>query len=214
MGRRPVPIEIPGQTAGNHACGMRLPRYSQGGQASQRGLRIHEVIHKQQPDGTLYKPEDNPLFVAIKSGNDYDNDDSVFTCKSGLLMPVSITCRSVFKDNTLDGAVMAFRDITEQKNSEKEKILNEKLQGVLEMAGAICHEINQPLMVLSGYAEIMQQDLLNGRSEKKIETEYTTQILTQVDRLGSITSKLMNITNYQTKKYLNGKIIDIDKSSE
>ncbi|MCP4673330.1 MAG: diguanylate cyclase, partial [Desulfobacula sp.] len=80
-----------------------------------QGVLIHEVIHKQQPDGTLYKPEDNPLFVAIKSGNDYNNDDGAFTCKSGLQMPVSIACRAVFKDNTLDGAVMAFRDITEQK---------------------------------------------------------------------------------------------------
>lgn len=179
-----------------------------------QGLRIHEVIFKQQPDGTLYGPGDNPLFVAITSGNDYNSDDSVLTCKSGLLMPVSITCRSVFKDNILDGAVMAFRDITEQKKSEEEKILNEKLQGVLEMAGAICHEINQPLMVLSGYAEMMQQDLLNGKSEKKTEKEYITQILAQIDRIGSITSKLMNITNYQTKQYLNGQIIDIDKSSE
>lgn len=80
-----------------------------------QGCPIHEIIHKQKPDGTLYKTEKNPLFVAIKSGENYNNDDGVFTCKSGFLMPVSIACRVVFKADTWDGAVIAFRDITEQK---------------------------------------------------------------------------------------------------
>ncbi|MCK5339748.1 MAG: response regulator transcription factor, partial [Desulfobulbaceae bacterium] len=31
----------------------------------------------------------------------------------------------------------------------------EKLQGVLEMAGAVCHEINQPLQAVSGWSEIL-----------------------------------------------------------
>jgi diguanylate cyclase (GGDEF)-like protein/PAS domain S-box-containing protein len=79
------------------------------------GVLIHEVIHKQQPDGTLYQPEENPLFNAIVSGNNYNNDDGVFTCKSGFLMPISFVCRAVLKDDILDGAVIAFRDITLQK---------------------------------------------------------------------------------------------------
>ena len=79
------------------------------------GVLIHEVIHRQQIGGTLYDLKDNPLSIAIKSGNDYNDDDSVFNCKSGLLMPVSIACRTVYKDDIQDGAVVAFRDITEQK---------------------------------------------------------------------------------------------------
>jgi diguanylate cyclase (GGDEF)-like protein/PAS domain S-box-containing protein len=79
------------------------------------GVLIHEVIHIQQSDGMWYKPGENPLFNAIMSGSDYRDDDGVFTCKSGLLMPVSFVCRPVYKDNMLDGAVLAFRDITVQK---------------------------------------------------------------------------------------------------
>lgn len=78
------------------------------------GAFIHEVIHKQQLDGTLYKTEENPLSSAICSGDSYDNEGA-FTCKSGFLMAVMIACRPVFKDDTLNGAVVAFRDITEQK---------------------------------------------------------------------------------------------------
>jgi diguanylate cyclase (GGDEF)-like protein/PAS domain S-box-containing protein len=79
------------------------------------GALIHEILYKQQLNGTLYKPEENPLFNAITSGNDYNDEDGVFTCKSGFLMPISLVCRAVYKDNILDGAVIAFRDITVQK---------------------------------------------------------------------------------------------------
>ncbi len=79
-----------------------------------KGLFIQEVVHKQQLDGTLYKLEDNPLHIAITSGDVY-NEEGAFTCKSGFLMAVMIACRPVFKDDVMDGAVIAFRDVTEQK---------------------------------------------------------------------------------------------------
>jgi diguanylate cyclase (GGDEF)-like protein/PAS domain S-box-containing protein len=79
-----------------------------------KGLFIQDVINKQQLDGTLYKPDDNPLYNAITTGDTY-NKEGAFTCKSGFLMPVVIACRPVFKDDILNGAVIAFRDITEQK---------------------------------------------------------------------------------------------------
>lgn len=78
------------------------------------GVFIQEVIHKQQLNGTLYKPNENPLYNAIISGDIY-NTEGAFTCKSGFLMAVMIVCRPVFKDDMLNGAVIAFRDIAEQK---------------------------------------------------------------------------------------------------
>jgi diguanylate cyclase (GGDEF)-like protein/PAS domain S-box-containing protein len=79
-----------------------------------KGLFIQEVVHKQQLDGTSYKLDDNPLYIAITLGDAY-SEEGAFTCKSGFLMAVMITCRPVFKDDVMDGAVIAFRDITEQK---------------------------------------------------------------------------------------------------
>jgi hypothetical protein len=40
-------------------------------------------------------------------------------------------------------------------------------------------------------------------------------IKSQVDRMGSITKKLMGITSYKTREYVGGrKIIDIDNASK
>ena len=38
----------------------------------------------------------------------------------------------------------------------------EKLQGVLEMAGAVCHELNQPLQSVSGFSEMLLMDMKTG----------------------------------------------------
>ena len=86
----------------------------------------------------------------------------------------------------------------------------EKFQGVLEMAGAVCHEINQPLMSLSGYSEIILMDM----PEDSPHYSSFKGILEQVARLGAITRKLMGITQYKTKSYLKGNIVDIDGASQ
>lgn len=83
------------------------------------------------------------------------------------------------------------------------------LQGVLEMAGAICHELNQPLMGISGYAELLLMDMPESQSQ----CARIREIKNQVDHLGEITKKLMKITRYKTKSYLQGHIIDIDEAS-
>ena len=94
--------------------------------------------------------------------------------------------------------------------SESERIYREKLQAVLETAGAICHELNQPIMAISGNAELLMYTL---DPDNPIYPKIA-KIKSQVERMGNITHKLMGITRYETKAYTNGEcIVDIEKSS-
>jgi len=86
----------------------------------------------------------------------------------------------------------------------------EKFQGVVEMAGAVCHEFNQPLMAISGYSELLLMDL----SPDHPHYDTLEKIVGQVNRLGKITKKLMNVTQYKTKSYLESSIVDIDGASQ
>ena len=99
------------------------------------------------------------------------------------------------------------RRMIELQNALAEK---EKFQGVLEMAGAVCHEVNQPLMVISGYSEMLLIDL----PEDHPHHDICRKINDQVHRLGNITKKLMGITKYKTKNYLKGSIVDLDEASQ
>lgn len=85
-----------------------------------------------------------------------------------------------------------------------------KFQGVLEMAGAVCHELNQPLQGIISYSEI----LMMGVSEADPHYEILKKIQMQVDRIGKLTRKIMNITRYQSKPYLsNSRIVDLEYAS-
>jgi len=90
------------------------------------------------------------------------------------------------------------------------RVQEEKLQGILEMAGAVCHELNQPLQLIAGYTELSLTEL----SQDDPMFESITKIKVHVDKMGEITKKLMGITSYETKHYGGRtKIVDIDRSS-
>jgi len=108
-----------------------------------------------------------------------------------------------------DCLIECFKDITEQKVLEQERVKKMKLQGVVETAGAVCHELNQPLQSILGNTEMIMMNSVDDSNLNKLET-----IKDQVDRMGKITKKLMGITKYETMGYLDGKIIDINKASE
>ncbi len=94
--------------------------------------------------------------------------------------------------------------------SESERIYREKLQAVLETAGAICHELNQPMMAISGHTELLME-ILDRDDPTYIKLG---KIKSQVERMSAITQKLMGITRYETKDYVHGeRIVDIEKSS-
>ena len=111
--------------------------------------------------------------------------------------------------NEEEVVLLAIEDLTEAKRHEQLLLEKEKLSTVMETVGAVCHEINQPLMVVQGLSEILMEDLPKDQDQAKNLRE----IKEQIERLGNITKKLMTITRYRTKPYLKGEIIDLDLSS-
>jgi PAS domain S-box-containing protein len=101
-------------------------------------------------------------------------------------------------------------DVTEQKKMEQTRIQKEKFKGVIELAGAACHELNQPLQILSGHSKLL---LLNKLTENNVKEKLEI-IDNQIERLTEITRRLQNLTSYETKEYLDSTIIDIYKASK
>lgn len=98
-----------------------------------------------------------------------------------------------------------------EKRLTKKLLEEERLKGILETAGAVCHELNQPMQAVSGICELLMMDML----EDNPLFSDIRKIKGQIDRMAKITMKLMGITRYETRRYIvNRKIIDIDKASE
>jgi len=153
-------------------------------------------------------PDRNRLIHYLRNGRSGVYE---FQCirKDGTTFPIEAHTRAI----TYKGGMVyqtAIRDLTEQKRIEHQRLAHEKMQGVLEMAGAVCHEINQPLMALHGFIDIVRAKGACSEDTSK----HLNKMREQIDRLGILTRKLMNITKYETKAYARGeKIIDIDQSA-
>ena len=113
------------------------------------------------------------------------------------------------KKTSFQGTQGIARYITDRKIAEEGRVKKEKYKAVLEVAGAVCHELNQPMQSILGYSEILLMDTAVDDSTR----EKIYKIRRQIIRMGEITSKLMGISQYKTKKYLKTKIIDLEYDS-
>ncbi len=104
-------------------------------------------------------------------------------------------------------AIMTISDISLRKRMERERIAKEKMEGVLEMAGAVCHEMNQPLQGLYLSLNEVMEDRENLEEELGKMKQF-------IEKMREVNLKMMNITRYQTRDYIDGsRIIDIDGAS-
>ena len=178
-----------------------------------------DLFNQTAASGTRYDDDDLRqtfpwLGKAILTGNNEQSRERSFetwieTPQGGL--PFQVQIKPIYgADDTISGTAITLTDISERKQEEMAVCEKEKLQGVLEMAGAVCHEMNQPLMAISGYSELLS---MNHSGNQALD-ELIEKIKSQVSRLGEITHKLMGITKYETKDYLESRIIDIDRATQ
>ncbi|MEW6671359.1 MAG: response regulator [Thermodesulfobacteriota bacterium] len=147
------------------------------------------------------QPKDAPTYIILLTAR--DNEDDIV---AGLDAGADDYITKPFGNNELRSRVNVGRRIIALQHELLEK---EKLQTVFETTGAVCHEMNQPLQVVSGVVELLMMDTKsNDPHYEKFKT-----LMEQTERMGEITNKLMKITRYETRKYLKTRIVDIDKSS-
>ena len=141
-------------------------------------------------------------YIIILSGKSHYQD-----IKEGLDSGADDYIQKPFNFDELKARVNVGMRVLRLQSSQVEK---ERLRGVLEMAGTICHEINQPLMSITGLSELLLMDAAGNKDT----IDDIRIIKEQAERLGEITSKLMKITRYETRKYLKRDIIDLDKATD
>ncbi len=103
-----------------------------------------------------------------------------------------------YRDNT--EAVVVGLDVTEHKTAErvieeqKAKIISSsKLSLLGEMAGGIAHEINNPLTLILGTAELVEQNLRSGQMDRNSLESNIKKIISTVLRISKIITGLRAI---------------------
>ena len=129
----------------------------------------------------------------------------------GVAREMECHARSVrFRDEHF-GIELFCRDVSRTVESLQQRQAEERLQGVLEMAGGIAHTMNQPLTVMNNLLHDVVSDLSEEQGELQ---DKLARILSQLDKLNEIAKKVRSVKQYKSVHYLLGEqIVDIDQLS-
>jgi PAS domain S-box-containing protein len=156
------------------------------------GRKMHDVIHYQYPDGTSYPAEECAGLQVLRKGMVLSNHEDVFIRKDGTFFPVVYTSSPIRSGGGISGLVVAFRDITAQKEAEEAllksreelRALAVRLQAVREQdRTTLAREIHDEL---SGTLTALKMDLslLPDRAKKDQRTflEKLSSMSSLIDR--------------------------------
>ena len=100
-------------------------------------------------------------------------------------------------------------DVTELKQAQKALLEQQRLEGIVEMAGAVAHEFSQPLQAI-----LLNCELLRSASSFS-DRKSLARLEKQVEYLGELVHKLTDITRYAKKEYPGTEgIVDIQRAAE
>ena len=171
------------------------------------GYDRHEVIGKSSLElGIWAQPDKRSKMLEIlhKEGA-VRNMEMEFRMKSGEIRHV-LWSAEVIDYGGEKCLIAVTRDITARHRAQQEQLRREKLQGILELAGATCHEINQPLQYICL--------LINEALSEHPDDNNLREIKNQCERIKSITKKMEGISIYESMDYVQGKkIVNIHEAS-
>ena len=163
--------------------------------------RVEKVFDTGQP----MRVED-----AIQVGSKFVYSESVLSPikdAQGKMFAVGVLYRDVTERKELENKLKQQNVALENSNQELERanrqiieqqkavIEEERLKVLLQMAGATAHELNQPLMALLGYVDLMAMDRDNPAKVEK----YSQKIEAAGRRIADIVKKIQTIRHHEVK---------------
>ncbi|HEU4879768.1 MAG TPA: PAS domain S-box protein, partial [Gemmatimonadaceae bacterium] len=125
------------------------------------GKQMHNAVHYKHRDGTPYKLDECPIFMASQRGKSAAAENEVFWRKDGSHIAVQYSTSPIIQDGEHRGAVVAFADITQRKLAEralteseerKAAVLRSTLDSIITMtADGVVLEFNPAAERTFGY---------------------------------------------------------------
>src|SRR5947199_3342458 len=103
---------------------------------------------------------------------------------------ISDSAAPVVDEGQLLGAVMVFRDVTEQKLLQKKLELSDRLASLGTMAAGVAHELNNPLAVVVANAWLVGEEMTRLLSELREGRVPSTETMRRLEEAGVAQSEL------------------------
>jgi PAS domain S-box-containing protein len=163
------------------------------------GKKLHKLCHHTREDGTPY-PEKDCASWAILSDGLARKGREFFWRRDGTGFPVEFTCVPIQAENSRSGVVVTFQDITAREKAEAEKkklqdqlLQSQRVEAIGQLAGGVAHDFNNLLMAISGYGQLIMQQL---GADSPLHQDMN-EILKAADRAAALTRQLLAFSRRQ-----------------
>jgi two-component system cell cycle sensor histidine kinase/response regulator CckA len=154
------------------------------------GWTLEECLGKKMD---FFVPEDSwpktkMMIEKVLSGENFSGIETRRYTKEGNIIPVSIS-GAIFRDENGKpmGSVINLRDISEQKELEKQLQQAQKMEAVGTLAGGIAHDFNNLLMGIQGCISLISFEI----DSKHSYFEYFNKIEDYIKNAASLTKQLL-----------------------
>ena len=139
--------------------------------------------------------------------------------RTGDNIPVLLSAYIIYEENGREAfTIGTFSDLREKMRAEEriafiqERLAqSEKQVELAELAGAMAHELNQPLTSILGSTELLIKHLATSEQGKR----YARIIQDEASRMGSIIKKIGKVTRFETQSYVGkARIADLAEPGE
>lgn len=180
-------------SAGEGICGLDLERnitFANPAAARMAGWEIeeligrpmHAILHHSKSDGTPYPETECPLCAVFTDGVVHRIDTEMFWRKDGTSFPVEYISTPIREHAELVGAVVTFKDITVERQTERLAMLG-------RVAAGVAHELNNALGVVLACSQ-----LLIKRTDPASETYHDLELIEKyAETCGRIAQELRRL---------------------
>jgi PAS domain S-box-containing protein len=153
------------------------------------GQNMHDVIHRHHPDGKIVSADTCPIRQAVKKAEAYEASNDFFQRKDGSFFPVEYVSTPLNMSNTVTGAVLCFRDITERQEIQRR---------VNEFYSTVSHELRTPLTSIRGALGLLEGGKGGELSPKALHLIQVGRA--EADRLVRLINDILDIKKIEAGK--------------
>src|SRR5262245_3192770 len=159
------------------------------------GQPMQDLVCHTTRDGMPRAHDGCPIRAACRDGVVQHVPEDVVWRKDGTPFFVEYVGTPIHEHDTLVGAVIIFKDITERRRIEREMQRADRLALVGQLASGLAHEIGTPLNIIAGNAELLGMDL----RDRDLGTAEVDAIIQHADRITRLIQQLLTFARAQTQ---------------
>ncbi len=164
------------------------------------GKNMHQVSHHTSVDGTPYPLEGCRIHQSLHSIAGSPRTEEIFWRADGSSFPTEYCSYPQIVNQEIVGAVVAFTDISQRKELERQKstlheqlLHSQKMEAIGLLAGGIAHDFNNILTIIHGFGSMIQMEV--AENDKLLHE--VDQILAAADRAAQLTRSLLLFSRKQ-----------------